>query len=462
MLEGAFNSASSEFVAVYGRRRVGKTFLVKETFKNNFTFHYAGIFDVPNKVQLKEFYLSLKRDGLEDEPAPKDWFEAFHLLEKLIEKSKKSRKVIFIDELPWMDRKNSRFLQALEHFWNGWATLRSDILLIICGSASSWIINHIFRQKGGLYNRVTRRIHLKQFSLSECEELSKAMRLPFSKNHIMETYMIIGGVPYYWTLFDPGKSMAANINSLFFRDDGELHNEFRYIYSSMFKSPEKCIKVMEALAGRKAGLTRDEIINKTGMKSNGQLSDILEDLAECGLIRKYCSLNKNVKDALYQLIDFYTLFYYRFLKSALNVDEDYWLRLQKTQEYSVWCGLAFEKVCLMHSYQIKKALGIRGVMANIFSWSVRTNQYHPGTQIDLLFDRADNIIDVCEIKYAPGGYNMTAASLRKLKEKISILSQYVSSQKFIEPVMITSNGMNRNKYSEEITHWISGESLFDD
>lgn len=274
--------------------------------------------------------------------------------------------------------------------------------------------------------------------------------------------MIIGGVPYYWTLFDARKSMAANIDSLFFRDEGELHNEFRYIYSSMFRSPEKYIKVVEALSGKKAGLTRDEIIAKTGMSSNGQLSEILEDLSECGFIRKYCNLNKNVKDALYQLIDFYTLFYYRFLKNASNVDENYWLRLQKAPAYSVWCGLAFEKVCLMHSRQIKKALGIEGVMTNIFSWNVKANQYHPGTQIDLLFDRADNIIDVCEIKYAPQGYNMTAASLRNIRDKISVLSQYISSQKFVEPVMITSNGMNRNKYSEEVTHQITGASLFED
>lgn len=460
-LKRAYNSTSAEFVAVYGRRRIGKTFLVKETFKNNFTFQYSGIFNVPNQVQLKEFYESMVKQGLGEARVPKDWFEAFHLLETLIEKSRNARKVIFIDELPWMDRKNSHFLQAFEHFWNGWASFRDDILLIICGSASSWIINKIFRQKGGLYNRVTHRIHLKQFTLSECEEMAKSLRLPASRNHIMETYMIIGGVPYYWTLFDPKKSMDRNVNDIFFKEGGELNNEFSYIYSSMFGSPEKYIKVVEALAGKKAGLTRDEIINKSGLTSNGQLSEILEDLIECGFVRKYCSLNKDVKDALYQLIDFYTLFYYKFLGGAVNVDEDYWVRLRKTPEYSVWCGLAFEKVCLLHTHQIKNALGIGAVMANIFSWSVKANQYHRGAQIDLLIDRADNMIDVCEIKYAPKGYNLNAASLNKIKETMEILSRYVSPRKFIEPVLITSNGVNKNKYSEEIIQQVKADAFFE-
>lgn len=461
-LEKAFDSKKSEFVAIYGRRRIGKTFLVRETFKNGFTFQYTGIYNVPNKVQLQEFHKSLIKQGLgNEEPAPSDWFDAFHLLENLIENSREKRKVIFIDELPWMDRKNSRFLSAFEHFWNGWASARKDVLLLICGSASSWIINKIFRNRGGLYNRVTQRIHLHQFSLKECEALARSLRLPATRNHLMETYMAIGGVPYYWTRLSPRKSLPQNINDLFFKEDAELKGEFRYIYSSMFSNPEKYIMVVEALSGKKSGLTRDEIIAKTGLESNGQLTTILEDLAECGFIRKYCNLNKNVRDALYQLVDLFTLFYYRFIIKAKNSDEEYWLRIMGTHDYNVWCGLAFEKVVLLHVSQIKKALGIGGINANVFSWHVKPTEFHPGTQIDLLIDRADNIIDVCEIKYAPNGYRLTAASLDNLKTKRSVLSRYVSPSKFLELVLITSNGVQQNKYSHEIALTVSGEQLFE-
>ena len=250
-LKRAYDSEYSEFVAVYGRRRIGKTFLIRETFKEGFTFQYSGVFQASNKEQLETFHKSLLEQGLDpSEDAPKSWFDAFYLLEHLIKKSTVSRKVIFLDELPWMDARNSRFIPAFEHFWNGWASARKDILLIICGSATSWIINKIFRNKGGLYNRVTFKLRLKQFSLYECEELVQALKLPFNRNMIIEGYMVMGGVPFYWTKLAKNMSMGQNINNLFLNEEGELHNEFQYIYSSMFNTPDKYIKVVEALSGK--------------------------------------------------------------------------------------------------------------------------------------------------------------------------------------------------------------------
>ena len=387
-LQKAYASDASEFVAVYGRRRIGKTFLIREVFGDTFTFQYTGIFNVDNGTQLREFYTSLLAHGINnDERRPSDWFEAFHLLEKLIAASKSRRKVVFIDELPWMDRRNSKFLAAFEHFWNGWASARKDVLLIVCGSASSWIINKIFRNKGGLYDRVTCRIKLREFTLAECEELTLSRGLPLTRNMIMEGYMAMGGVPYYWTKLDPEKSMASNINDLFLRQDGELHDEFNYIFTSMFTRPEKYIDVIAALAGKKSGLTRDEIISRGKLESNGRLSRILEDLIECGFVRKYCHTDKKLRDALYQLTDCYSLFYYHFVKSAHNTDEQYWIKMMNTPAYHTWCGLSFERVCLLHMRQIKIALGISGIMSNVFSWHCKANDEHPGVQIDLLIDR---------------------------------------------------------------------------
>lgn len=461
-LKRAYDSGSSEFVAVYGRRRIGKTFLIREFFKNRFTFQYTGIFNVSNKKQLEEFYVSLLSQGLKKpaEGCPKDWFEAFHLLEQLIRKSSRKRKVIFIDELPWMDSRNSKFIQAFEHFWNGWASARKDILLIICGSATSWIINKIFRNKGGLYNRVTYKILLRQFSLHECEELVSHLRLPLNRNMIIEGYMVMGGIPYYWTKLEPSKSMGRNINDLFLTMGGELHNEFNYIYGSMFNSPDKYMKVIDALSGKKSGLTRDEIIANGKLESNGQLSRILEDLIECGFIRKYCHPDKRLRDAIYQLVDCYSLFYYQFVKNAHNVDEEYWVRLMRTPAYHTWCGLSFERVCLLHTRQIKAALGIGGIMSNIFSWQIKGNEYHPGVQIDLLIDRADNVVDVCEMKYAPEGYTLTAASLKKMKTKLNVFRQYTPARKYVEAVLVTSNGVVKNQYSAEILNYVTGDQLF--
>lgn len=252
-----------------------------------------------------------------------------------------------------MDNRNSRFIPAFEHFWNSWASARKDILLIICGSATSWIINKIFRNKGGLYNRVTYKLKLRQFSLHECEELVNSLRLPFSRNMIIEGYMVMGGVPFYWTKLAANMSMGQNINDLFLNEDGELRNEFRYIYSSMFNTPDKYLKVVETLSGKKSGLTRDEIISKAKLDNNGHISRVLDDLIECGFVRKYYHAGKQLKDALFQLLDCYSLFYCQFVKMAHGIDEEYWIRTMQTPMYHTWCGLAFEKVCLLHTKQIK-------------------------------------------------------------------------------------------------------------
>lgn len=461
LLNQAHNSQFSEFVAVYGRRRIGKTFLVNETFENRFTFRYTGIYNLSSKDQIKEFTRHLIRQGLpEPRKAPANWFDAFSLLRDLIDMSSEKRKIIFLDELPWMDAVNSKFVQALENFWNGWASARKDILLIVCGSATSWIINKVLRSKGGLYNRVTYKIQLKPFTLYECEELVKSLRFSYNRNMILEGYMAIGGVPYYWVRQQRGKSIYQNINDLFLRTDGELHNEFKYIYASMFKNPEKYIQVVKALTGKKSGLTRDEIAEKGKLANNGQLTRILEDLTECGFIRKYCHTGKKVRDALYQLVDCFSLFHYNFINHSGNMDEDYWMKIMKTPKYHTWCGLAFERVCLLHTKQLKQALGISGMMANIFSWHIRKTETHPGVQIDLLIDRADNVIDVCEMKFAPTGYILSKSTLQDIQTKLNVLKLYMPSRKYIEPVIITSNGMKRNKYSEEIPCQVAADQFF--
>lgn len=461
LLKRAYDSSESEFVAVYGRRRVGKTYLIRNVFDGVFTFQHTGIFNVPNKDQLAEFYHSMLAQGLgSDAQPPKTWLEAFHLLEDLITQSPHKRKVVFIDELPWIDAPNSRFMAAFEHFWNGRASARKDVLLIICGSATSWIINKIFRNKGGLYNRVTYKILLQQFSLGECEELATSLSLPLSRSMIIEGYMAMGGIPYYWSKLSPAKSMGQNINDLFFKRNGLLRHEFESIYASMFKSPDKYIKVVEALSGKKSGLTRDEIIARGKLESSGQLSSILEDLIECGFVRKYCHLDKKLKDAIYQLVDCYTLFYYRFIKDAYEADSDYWAKLMQTPAYHTWCGLAFERVCLLHTRQIKAALGISGIMANLFSWHAKKTDAHPGVQIDLIIDRADNVVNVCEMKYAREGYRLTADELKKINTKIGVLKLYLPRHKFAQAVLVASNGVVRNACSDEIPLKVSGEQLF--
>lgn len=459
-LMDALQSDKSEFVVVYGRRRVGKTFLVRQVLKNNFIFDYTGIKQITNSQQLKIFTDTLIRQGAILSKKPANWFEAFDCLVNFAVQSHEHKKVIFIDEIPWMDRPKSNFVSALEYFWNSWASIRNDIVLIICGSASSWIIKKVFKNKGGLHRRVSQSIHLHPFNLFECEEYAHALGLPYNRNHILEGYMVMGGVPMYWSQLSPQKSLAQNINDLFLAEDGVLRYEFQELYASIFDSPEKYIKIIDALASKKKGLTRSEIVEISKLENNGTLSDMIENLIECGFVRKYCHTGKKLRDALYQLVDFYTIFYYQFVKNAYGIDDDYWVKIQVSPTYATWCGLAFERVALVHSRQIKAALGITGIIANIYSWHIRPTDTARGLQVDMLIDRSDKVINLCEMKYYPLGYTMSKKDAENIGAKIRGLTEYFPTSRMIQLVMLTSNGMLPSSNSIPGTIALTADQLF--
>ena len=332
-------SEQSEFVAVYGRRRVGKTFLVRETFGYHFAFQHTGILDASLQEQLVEFQQSIKSSGYRKCPIPNNWHEAFHLLGRLLEKSKDTKKVVFIDELPWMDTPNSNFIRALDHFWNGWATARKDIILIVCGSATSWIINKVVMNYGGLHNRLTRQIFLRPFTLAECEQYSQARKLGFTRKQLLEGYMALGGIPYYWSFLQKGKSLAQNFDRMFFAENGEMMREFDALYASLFRNPEPHIAIIKALTSKKSGLMRNEILTETGLDDNATFIKAMKELEQCGFVRKYTCLGKVSKDALYQLMDNFTLFHFKFMQENTNGNPHFWTSSLGTPTHSTWAGI---------------------------------------------------------------------------------------------------------------------------
>ena len=461
LLREAYSDEYSQFVVVYGRRRVGKTFLVRETFNYKFTFQHSGIADMPKHTQLEEWKKSLQKHGLKINDTPKDWLEAFSLLDDLIRKSRVKKKVIFIDELPWMDTQGSGFVPALEHFWNAYASARKDVLLIVCGSATSWIVDKIIHNHGGLHNRINKKINLRQFTLHECELYAKSRKLGMQHRQLLECYMIMGGVPFYWSLLRKELSLPQNIDSMFFSEDGELNNEFDALYRSLFKKPEAYIVVINTLGKKRIGMTRDEIVTESGLASNGKLTTILNDLEYCGFIRKYNQIGKVLKDAMFQLVDFYTLFYFKFILENKRHDPNFWSKSIGSALYNNWCGLAFERVCFAHIPQIKHALSIGGVVTNEYSWYVRKTEERPGAQIDLLLDRGDQTINICEIKYSA-----SSESTLNEEEETKILSrrerfiEETDSTKAVHLTLITTRGLTQNSHSDIFQNVVVAESLF--
>lgn len=447
-LLATLESEESQFVAVYGRRRVGKTFLVRETFSNQFAFYHTGLAKGTLNDQLAEFQESLRQAGMKRPRRAKTWIEAFHQLSELLSSMNGvTKKVIFIDELPWMDTPKSNLLSALEHFWNGWASARKDIVLIICGSATAWVQKKILNNYGGLHNRVTIKMRLMPFSLAECEQYVESQGMAFSRKELMLGYMAMGGIPYYWSLLKKKWSLDQNIDNLFFKYDAPLRNEYEALYASLFKYPEPYMKVVVALGKERRGMLREEILKNTKLSDNQSFATILRDLEQCGFIRKYMAPGKKTRGAFFQLIDNYTLFYLNFVKEDKGNDEHFWTNSIDTSIRNAWCGLAFERLCLWHIPQIKAALGIQGVVSSVYSWRTEASETHKGAQVDLLIDRRDNVINLCEMKYSDDVYALDAEEEEKLRNRKTAFQQDTNTRKSIHTTLVTTYGMHKNAHS---------------
>ncbi len=454
-------SERSEFVAVYGRRRVGKTYLVSETLGKDLFFYVTGLHKRPMKEQLANFAGQLVKSGWKGD-APKDWNEAFSSLADLMQSSPLKRKVAFIDEMPWMDTQRSGFLSALEHFWNSWAARRNDIVLIACGSATTWMTNKLINNKGGLHNRLTHQIYVRPFTLLETEQMLQSKGIHWIREQVAQCYMVMGGIPYYLSLLKSNLSLAQNVDELFFTQGGEMETEFDRLFSSLFDSPDYYTKIVAALAKKSQGMTRDEIAKATRISDGGTLSKALDDLDRCCFIRRYNDIVCRKRDGLYQLTDPFTLFYYHFMASGeFHNASSPWMGLQGQPRFNTWAGYAFETLCLLHVPQIKQGIGIAAVSTNVFSW--RSNREGRGTQIDMLIDRQDNVVNVCEMKFHASPFAITKAYRDKLQERMAILRDAMSAlrpHKSLCLTFITSNGLKENAYSVDVVSQLTIDDLF--
>jgi AAA+ ATPase superfamily predicted ATPase len=461
LLQRIVASKEPEFVAVYGRRRVGKTFLIKQFFNNNFAFYFSGSENSSLKTQLENFKIAFQNYFKMTIPTPDSWTIAFEMLRNKISRSrKKGRKVIFIDEMPWLATMDSNFIQAFEYWWNTYASSNPDILLIVCGSSTSWMLNKIIKNRGGLHNRVTRQIQLQPFSLKECEELANKQRMMLDRNQILNYYMILGGVPYFWKQLDKSKGPSQNIDNLFFNNNAALKDEFMEIYHSLFKHSQKYILLVIALGEKRMGLTREEIVKRSNLPDGGSITRMLEELEQCGFIRSYYSFGKRRRDKIYQLIDLFSLFYLNFLKDKNSNDENYWTNNFGTPKHNTWQGYAFEQVCLWHIHQIKHKLGISGVTTNYSSWRKIDPETKSATQIDLVIDRNDHVINLCEMKYSKDKYVITKEYNDTLRTRYAIFTDETKTRKTVHTTMITTYGVKHNMYRGNIQSEVKMDDLF--
>ena len=461
-LEEAFRSGRPELVAVYGRRRVGKTFLVRKAFGDRFAFQHAGLSEGGMKDQLEAFADSMRRAFGTKGPPPATWIAAFGSLAVALSR-RRGRKVVFLDELPWMDTPNARFMPALEHFWNGWASGRDDVVLVVCGSAASWIVRKIVDNYGGLHDRLTHLVRLVPFTLGECRRFAAAKGLRLSDRQLADLYLAFGGIPFYWSLVRRGESPAQAVDRLCFGETGGLHGEFGRLYASLFRRPEPYVATVEAMARRSAGMTREELLAAVGQEDNGAFSRILEDLESCGFVRRYRFPGKKERDSLWQLLDPFTLFHIRFLADDSRVGRGNWLAGASSHARTTWSGLAFERLCLQHVPQIKRALGIAGVSTAVHAARIPPGpDGEPGAQIDLVLDRADGIANLCEMKYSSDLFAVSSKYRSELLAKVSAYQRAFGVRKTVHVTLVTAAGLRPNENADVVQSEVRLADLFAD
>lgn len=456
LLQELLQNDNAEFVAIYGRRRIGKTFLVRQVYANKIVFECSGLHQKSLEQQLENFWLALAEVQKKPNPMPKTWLQAFALLKAYLNELGKGKKVVFLDEISWFETPRSGFLAALDNFWNQFCSKRTDIVLVICGSAASWIINKVINDRGGLHNRITKRIQLLPFSLAETQAYLTMQKVQLTQKDIAQLYMCVGGIPFYLKDIKAGQSVPQVLDDLFFKPQAPLKDEFANLYASLFKNSQLHETIVKALSTKNKGLTRNEIVQITGLKSGGGLTTVLEELVQCGFVKQIQPLQKTKEDVLYRLIDQYTLFYFKFLMN--NKLNSSWQYLTNKQAYKIWSGYAFENLGLKHVYQIKKALGISGIISNDYSWTLKGDG---GAQIDLLIDRDDNCINLLEMKFYEGPFEMTKAYAAQLQQKIAVFKQSTRTRKNIFVTLVTVAGAKKNAhYLSVVTNEITIDDLF--
>lgn len=449
ILHKALNSPEAEMISIIGRRRVGKTFLVRTVYQGQIDFEITGIQKATGSEQLRNFANQLKTfaPNLLLAKPPVDWLEAFFLLiEYLRQKDKPGKLVVFFDEMPWLATHKSGFLKGLSYFWNSWAS-QQNIVVVICGSSASWMIRKVLRDKGGLHNRVTQRIRLKPFTLAETEEYLHSRGISLDRYHLLLIYMAMGGIPHYLKEIAGNKSAAQHINQICFSENGLLRDEFFNLYPSLFDSADYHLAIIRALANRHYGMVRKEIVRAVPFTDSGRISKVLEELVESGFVSEYFPFGKKKKDKVFRLSDEYSLFYLRFIEQHQHDGEDVWNLLSQTQEFKTWSGYAFENICLKHIPQIKKALGISGIYSTATAFVKTGNADEPGAQIDLVIDRNDRMINLVEIKFYNSAITLTKADADEMREKLRIFQHATGTRKLVNWVMLSTFGVHPNAHS---------------
>lgn len=465
VLSEAAQGDRAALVAIYGRRRVGKTHLVRnhlEPLAGTY-FEAIGQHAAPREVQLDNFKQRLESVFFGHRlPRLTDWREALSLLGDGViaaaERKPTKPVVVFFDELPWLATHRSGLLPAIDYLWNARLSRVPNLVWVLCGSAASFMLDRLINAKGGLHNRITHRLRLEPFRLGEVRELLARRGLRRGTMQALELYMAFGGVPYYLLQVPSGMSASQAIGHVCFGQAGQLRDEFGRLFASLFDDASDHERLVRAAATSRGGMSRDELIAAAGLKSGGRATRWLDELEAAGFLARFVPYGRTTRDASYRLVDEYSLFHLRWIEPAPASSfgargTKHWISKASSPAFRAWAGYAFEGICLKHTAQIEKALGIDTMANEVGTWrhvARRGAHDDAGAQVDLLFDRPDGIINLCEIKHAAEEFVLTKALAKELVTKAEIFRARTNTKKEVVTTLITTLGLRPGLWNDEV------------
>lgn len=446
-LEESLKSNRSELIAVYGRRRVGKTFLIRSVYEKHIKLSITGLYGGDNEKQLATFFEALQNGStrFQDLDRPNNWKEAFDLLKEYINGLRgKGKKVIFIDEMPWLDTHKSDFRMYFGHFWNTYCEKREDLVIVVCGSAASYMVQNVISNQGSLHARLTYKLRIMPFTLYETKAYLGSRNIHWGHYHILHLYIAIGGIPHYLSKVRKGESVVQTIQRLCFDANGDLYNEFDEIFESLFQHSTSHVSIVRALGALGKGITRDQLIQKSGHAGGGAFTRALNELIASGFIAQYSPFGKRKKQTLFRLSDEYSKFYLKYIEPNKYQGSNFWKTMFQQQSYISWAGFNFETICLKHVNQIKKALKIEGIHSVNSSWKT------DGAQVDLVIQRSDNWVNLCEMKFHGSPVKIGKNEADNLRNKVAKFKEDTQTRDVVVITLITTFGVEENEFAQEI------------
>jgi AAA+ ATPase superfamily predicted ATPase len=419
---------------IYGRRRVGKSELIRHVTQGKNVLSFEGLEGQPKHKQIKNFLFQLSAQSNIREKNISDWPDALILLRTL---TQDGQWIIILDEFQWMANYQNELVSVIKMIWEKYLSQNPDLTLILCGSIASFMKSKVLKSSA-LYGRTDYELNLHELNLSEISEFFPGK----GSDEVIDTAMLVGGIPKYLELISEYPSLYDALEPLAFSQDGFFKTEYDRLFASHFGKKPIFMKIIQTLATNPYGLTTGKLAKEMQVASGGTLCHQLDDLESAGFLHSIIPFDKPEGSKLrkYILMDAYVRFYHSIIRGSMKETtppNTQFHAIMSSPRYAAWAGMAFEFLCMRHHKEISRILGFHGIPYTAGPFFQRKTLDTPGVQIDLLFERSDKILVLCEMKYLLA--SVPGDIIDQVNRKVSALQEKYPGRTILK-VLLTKTG----------------------